>query len=378
VTPITTGNPATYQIVISWEDRRNERSYQATGSTEAFSYTVDQDRLRFLDTRTNANTTDSRFDAPPCERAGGFSLIELMVALTIGLLIVAAMLANLNASSASNRTNARVAEYQTKGRFAADFLRREIQHTGFAGSELDQPHGKLGRQRTTDYGCGAGFAANIAEPIWGANDTNPFSGSCIPTANYARGDILVLRRADLDTIPAATTLVNTKLYFRSEYLQGLGVPRPHAPDQSPDAGRRLPAARRRLLHQPLDQLGQREPAIPALYRMTLGDGPAMSAQLIASGIENMQVQYGVSTDAGIRYYDASTVPASLWTSVISVRIWLLARSTTVDPGNVSTAAYTMADQDIPRSDGRRERRLSAPGVSAGRPDPEMKSEREPS
>jgi len=39
---VTTGNPATYRIVISWEDRRNERSYQATGSTEAFSYTVDK------------------------------------------------------------------------------------------------------------------------------------------------------------------------------------------------------------------------------------------------------------------------------------------------------------------------------------------------
>ena len=42
VTAVTTGNPATYRIVISWEDRRNERSYQTTGNTEAFSYTVDK------------------------------------------------------------------------------------------------------------------------------------------------------------------------------------------------------------------------------------------------------------------------------------------------------------------------------------------------
>ena len=47
------------------------------------------------------------------QHAAGFSLIELMVALTLGLMIVAAMLANLDASSASARTNARQAEYQT-------------------------------------------------------------------------------------------------------------------------------------------------------------------------------------------------------------------------------------------------------------------------
>jgi len=90
---------------------------------------------------------------------------------------------------------------------------------------------------------------------------------------------------------------------------------------------------------------------PGYYRMTLGDGPAMSAQLVASGIENMQVQYGVRTTTGptpeTRYYDASAVPATLWTSVTSVRLWLLARSTTPDPSNVSTAAYPMGDQTYP-------------------------------
>jgi type IV pilus assembly protein PilW len=278
--------------------------------------------------------------------SGGFSLIELMVALTIGLLIVAAMLANLNASAGANRTNARVAEYQTNGRFAADFLRRELQHTGFAGVSWTNLT-DLGSTGTTDYGCGAGFAANIMQPIWGANDTNPFSASCIPAANYARGDILVLRRADLDAIPTATTLSSSFLYFRAEYLQGsvyLGPTRP-ANLQTPVADY--------LLHtdvyyiSPWTTSSTESPQIPALYRMTLGTGPAMSRQLIASGIENMQVQYGVSTDAGVRYYDASAVPATLWTSVTSVRLWLLARSTTVDTGNVSTAAYAMGDVTYP-------------------------------
>jgi type IV pilus assembly protein PilW len=287
---------------------------------------------------------DGRKRAP--RRESGFSLIELMVALTIGLLIVAAMLANLNASSLSNRTNARVAEYQTNGRFAADFLRREIQHAGFAGVSWTNLT-DLGATATTDYGCGVGFAANVAQPIWGANDTNPFSGTCIPTANYARGDILVLRRAGLDAIPTATTLLATRLYFRSEYLQGSVYVGPTRPTnlQTPVADYLLETDVYYI--SPWTNSSTESPQVPALYRMTLGDGPAMSAQLIASGIENMQVQYGVSTDAGMRFYDASTVPASLWTNVVAVRIWLLARSSTLDPGNVSTVAYTMGDQTYP-------------------------------
>lgn len=40
ITNITAGNPATYQIVITWVDRRADRTYSTTGTTESFSYTA--------------------------------------------------------------------------------------------------------------------------------------------------------------------------------------------------------------------------------------------------------------------------------------------------------------------------------------------------
>jgi len=286
----------------------------------------------------------------PARRGGGFSLIELMIALAIGLMIVAAMLQSLSVTSSSNRANARVATFQTNGRFAADFLRREIQHAGFAGVSWTNLT-DLGATGTTDYGCGAGFAANIAQPIWGANDTNPFSGTCIPTANYARGDILVLRRAGLDTIPSTTTLAANTLYFRSEYLQGSVFVGPTRPTnlQTP--------VEDHLLETDVYYISKwtnsaaESPQIPALYRMTLGTGPAMTAQLVASNIENMQVQYGVATAAGTRFYNASDVPASEWTSVVAVRLWLLARGTDVDDSYTNTSTYAMGDQTVTASDG---------------------------
>ncbi len=285
----------------------------------------------------------------PAPTVAGFSIIELMVALTIGLIIIAAMLASVSVTSGSNRTNARVAEFQNNGRFATDFLRRELQHTGFAGlswTNLTQ----TGAVGATDYGCGAGFVTNIAQRIWGANDTNPLSGSCIPAANYARGDVLVLRRAALDAIPAATVLAANTLYFRSEYLQGSVYVGPARP-----VGLQAPVDDYLLQTDvyyisPYTNSVAESPQVPALYRMTLGAGPAMAPQLIASGIENMQVQYGVNSVAGTRFYDASTVPATLWTGVVSVRIWLLARSSGTETGYTNTSTYAMGDQSVAVSD----------------------------
>jgi len=76
----------------------------------------------------------------------------------------------------------------------------------------------------------------------------------------------------------------------------------------------------------------------------------MTAQLIASGIENMQIQYGVTTTGGTRFYNASDVAAADWASVSAVRIWLLSRSTTAEPGLTNTSTYTIGDQTVTVND----------------------------
>ncbi len=98
----------------------------------------DQDDLQPAELMAPARASRNPQMKSPILRHRGFSIIELMVALTIGLIIVAAMLQNLTVASGSNRTNARVAEFQGNGRFATDFLRREIQHSGFAGVSWTQ------------------------------------------------------------------------------------------------------------------------------------------------------------------------------------------------------------------------------------------------
>jgi prepilin-type N-terminal cleavage/methylation domain-containing protein len=225
-------------------------------------------------------------------RERGFSLIELMIAVTIGLLIVSAMLANLQVSSASNRTNARVAGFQTNGRYATDFLRRELQHAGYAG---------VSWVNLTDLGTTGHDRLMVAAWASPPRSRNRFSAPMIPIRIRARAFRPPTTRAATSSCcgaPASTSfqprrrLANT-LYFRSEYVRGsvfVGPTRP-ANLQSPIEDHLLETDVYYI--SPWTNSATESPQVPALYRMTLGTGPAMTAQLIASGIENMQAESNI-------------------------------------------------------------------------------------
>jgi len=280
----------------------------------------------------------------------GFTLVELMVALTIGSIIALMIGTAFVSNSSTKRTNARFEEFQTNGRYAVDFLRRELQHAGFRALSVANVQ-QSGGTGTTDYGCGGnGVVTNLQQPVWGSNDTNPFSASCIPAANYARGDVLVVRRAGLDAIPAATALAANTLYVRSEFLSATVFQGPTRPAnvQPPVEDYLLQADIYYV--SPWTNSAAENPAVPALQRLTLGPGPALTRQVVASDVENMQIQYGVSTAAGTRFFNANAMAAADWANVVAVRLWLLVRSTDADPDYKNTSTYTLGDQNVTVND----------------------------
>ena len=295
----------------------------------------------------------------PCSRAAGFSLVELMVSLALGLLILAGMLDAFNSNSATGTTNVRYAEVQTNGRYAIDFMRRELQHAGFLGLQsigspgLDattiRKNGSTGS--ITSDGCDtAGFVTKIEWPIWGANNANALTCTGM---NYltGSGDVLVLRRAGLQKLTGAP-VANT-LYVRSELSRAtvyLGSAQPavavrpgetYTPEDYP--------LRTDVYYiSPYTNSSSESPNIPALYRLRLGADStiAMTPELIATGIENIQVQYGIrAAGGGMSYVNAASVANTDWPNVVAVKIWLLARSTDAEySGFINKTAYTLGDQ----------------------------------
>jgi prepilin-type N-terminal cleavage/methylation domain-containing protein len=71
----------------------------------------------------------SRNSAP----VGGFTLVELMVAVTIGLIILAAVSQIFVTSRLSYKLEENLARVQENGRFAMEFLSRDLRMAGYAG-----------------------------------------------------------------------------------------------------------------------------------------------------------------------------------------------------------------------------------------------------
>jgi type IV pilus assembly protein PilW len=73
-------------------------------------------------------------------RAGGFSLVELMVAITLGLLLIGGMIQLFSSTKVTFNTNDALARVQENGRFALSQLKRDLRAVGdasFCGGDIE-------------------------------------------------------------------------------------------------------------------------------------------------------------------------------------------------------------------------------------------------
>src|SRR5438067_12576174 len=128
-------------------------------------------------------------------RAGGFSLVELMVSLTIGLLLLTALAAIFANSSRMQREVGLSAQQIENGRTAIDIVSEDVRHAGFWGyyGSSFTPPGVM------PYPCALdvpSLTAAMALPVQGYNDPIATLPTCLPAANYLAGtDLLVVRHA---------------------------------------------------------------------------------------------------------------------------------------------------------------------------------------
>jgi type IV pilus assembly protein PilW len=311
----------------------------------------------------------------------GFSLVELLVSMALGLLLIVALLAALEAAGEGLRSNDRSSELGQAGYIALSSLKEELRQAGFLGlaragpnvADAPAPWIEPTSGCAEAGGTPGDFVANIAQGIWGADSANPFAGphSCLASGNYVAGtDVLVLRR--LSSSPEDTLVANT-VYFQSSYGRGhllRGSTEAITPVQ---AGAALPAAIYAVktyvyFVSPFSASAAESPRVPALWRLALQADGSMARELVASGVERMQLQYGVASPQGeMQFHDGLPGAASVgqskdplpgWPNVSAVRLWLLLRSATPEPGYVNSQTYTMGNQPYTVNDGFRRQLLS--------------------
>ncbi len=152
----------------------------------------------------------------------GLSMIELMIAITLGLMIAAGLAVLFANASSSQHELRRTAQQIENGRYAMDVLIQDLQLAGFLGEyRANVSATALPDPCLFDIGS---LTAAIRTPIQGyaagtltAQPVLPAScATWLPAANLSPGsDILVVRRADTQLVPIGTTTTAGNKYFQS-------------------------------------------------------------------------------------------------------------------------------------------------------------------
>src|SRR5579863_8254559 len=176
-------------------------------------------------------------------RQRGLSLIEMMIALTIGLVILMAMTSVFVNSSRSQMASQNSAQQIENGRYAIDTLTQDLHYAGYYGEYSTYPDGTppLPDPCATDVPT---LQASLGYPVQGITALQTANGiptvvpaltgtSCatyLPAANlYPGSDILVVRHADPGTsawntssdghlVPGTDKALNGEVYIQSNPL----------------------------------------------------------------------------------------------------------------------------------------------------------------
>jgi type IV pilus assembly protein PilW len=287
------------------------------------------------------------------DNQGGFSLVEMMIAMLIGIIILGGIMTMYTNTRDAQRSSEDQIGLVSDARFALETIGYDLRHTGvFGGNNLPttiecRNGGPCPTALPAVTGdCSAGWAVDIESSIFGGNNVVPPGYTCILNAQ-PNTDVLVVRYADSNPV-VTTSLVNGTIYVRSNYQAGqvfAGTAQPVIPD---DTGA---LTNNHQLYSRAYYIGDftNTPGdgIPSLRRVDLVNGPAVQDQLILPNVENFQVQYGEDLDSNgtvDQFVNADAVTD--FSKVYAARLWVLVRTDRTEKDLNTSANYTIAGQNI--------------------------------
>lgn len=299
----------------------------------------------------------------------GMSLIELMIAMTLGLLLTLGIASLFMQSRTSFSQDEQIAGMQANMRFAMEVLVRDITMSGYLGGVLNTDNIDADPSLTLAAGgdcgpSGVDWVYDLTTPIGGVNDASAAGAaaahSCIDAGEFLAGtDVVAIKRTRANPIMdspnlcpsdfnTGQSLADDEVYMADNGVNGLmfihqktggvldgcvenRVYRPavyYIRPYSIDAGDGIPTLCRKVL----DTSGT-----PTM-------GSSQATECMVEGIEQLQVQYGIDTNAnGVANQYVSNPSAAQLETVTAVRIHILARSLREQPGYDNDKTYVLGD-----------------------------------
>ena len=355
---------------------------------------------------------------PTLTTSRGFTLVELMVAITIGLIVLGAVAQVFVTSRGTYSVEEGLSRLQENGRFAMNFISEDVRMAGYIGCQDQTGKVDVRLNNPTDY------------PVTGQIVTGHRyigSGSSVPGADWAPplpamfnfqnneietfSDVVVVRRAseqafrviapfmnseaDDVTIASPNGLTQYDLVMVADCrsadlfeitnadpnggtLTHVGGSQPQGPGNVDGQLSQLYGSNAEVLtlvtHAYFIGLSSSDPPNPpvatdppALFRKEIQAGAVATVELV-DNIENLQFFFGVDSDnTGVsnQYLTADVIGAGspLWSTTASVRIGMVARTPDETGSDWDKGVYNVvgdtgnAVDDYDPTDDRRQRRV---------------------
>ncbi|MES2683518.1 MAG: PilW family protein [Pseudomonadota bacterium] len=332
----------------------------------------------------------------------GLTLVELMIALTLGLIVITALVVVFSSSNQNYRQNEALASLQDNARFALDAVSRDLAMAGYwggvrpidAGTNIQvSAAARPGVAKASAGGdCGPATQASGYDWLFDVATAivfrNHLAGTAInadftcllPADIQPNTDVLMIRRVSgiptltIDTagtqVPATANTVASRFYVKTNQNTGtlyraVGAFSVSAPLDCPDSmglsAPCPPTANPVQVYAYTPQIyyirNHVKPGdgIPMLCRRYLDDTSSSTASMVedclAEGVENLQIEWGIDNgSSGVNYLFAPT-PAQL-ESARMARIHILVRTTSQNvQGSNDAKSFILADFTSPSQAG---------------------------
>ena len=306
-------------------------------------------------------------------RAGeaGFSLIELMIAVTLGLVILGALTTFFVQTSENRREMDRNTRQIENGRYAVDTVRDDVTLGGFYAdtAPLVTPttwttNDACPPNDHTQFGFAIAPAYTAPVPVFGyANGTGAPLG-CFQNL-ILNNDILVIRRFNSESLtPAEAAAAPLRWYLQNSQCAADdqtvpfkvntggggfgGAPLLHAVNCVGEG--RVWRLREQVYYLRSCSVCLPAPdGIPTLWRAELDPDGASTMKHVAlvEGIEALRFDYGIDNtgdgqpDLWTRCDAASPCDGTAWSNVTTVKMYVLSRNLDISPNWVDNKTYAM-------------------------------------
>lgn len=299
----------------------------------------------------------------PGTKPSGFTLIELMVGMALGVIVLFALITLFVNNSRMRRETDQASQQIENGRYALDLLRDDLHLAGYYGDAVPQrgysvATGTIPDICATDI-AGLQFAAPPAALQWPVPVFGITGGDAVPTCvssatggQKAGTDILVVRRTS--TLPTTGGLTATKIYIQATGCKtDLDQHKDFVVDLGSNPGAFARTKKNCATSADIYELQTRiyyvsDETIPTLRVLTIS-GTSSTNEPLVQGIQDMRVEYGrdnVGNDGAPDTFrkclsTADPCVATDWANMMAVRVNLLARNLATGVGYIDSKTYSL-------------------------------------